>query len=157
MSTDNRLPTTGSLLHYALLVTRYESWSNTMTDLFARLPKSELHLHLRGAMPVDVFTDLLNKYPAPKALGGLTDADRETLERYGNIRPFMATPPPGGWTVQDVSHLFETTTFPQFLYTFAFTRYFIRVPDDMRQLISVVLENLKAQNIVYAELTVSVK
>ena len=118
------------------------------------IPKAELHVHLRGAMPVGVFTSLLNKYSGE---GMLSKASEQAIAWYGqhdNIVPFMS---PRQWTVEEVLPLFSTRTFDEFIATFSFTGYFIRDAADFRLLVSGVLEGLKAQSVVYAEITVSAR
>ena len=127
-----------------------------MKELIGRLPKSELHVHLRGAMPAHVLSGLLNKYDPVVALGGRDSRYFKHFERYQNIRPFLVSPQKG-WSEDEAASLFEFATFEQFLETFNFTGFFLREPDDMRALVLGVVESLKAQNVVYAEITVSVK
>lgn len=124
-----------------------------MKELLFKLPKSELHVHLRGAMPIEVFTELLNKHVALGTLDRIPPHIRAQLERYDNIRPFLS---PRRWLAEEASALFRYESFPQFLMTFGFTSNFVRDADDLRRLITGVLESLKAQNVVYAEITISV-
>jgi adenosine deaminase len=122
-------------------------------QLLLKLPKSELHVHLRGAMPIEVFTELLNKHVALGTLDGIPPHVKAQLERYENIRPFLMS---RCWSVEEASALFRYDSFPQFLMTFGFTSNFVRDADDLRRLITGVLESLKAQSVVYAEITISV-
>jgi adenosine deaminase len=122
-------------------------------QLLLKLPKSELHVHLRGAMPIEVFAELLNKHVALGILDRIPSHVKAQLERYDNIRPFLMS---RCWSVEEASALFRYESFPQFLMTFGFTSNFVRDADDLRRLISGVLESLKAQNVVYAEITISV-
>ncbi len=127
-----------------------------MIELLRQLPKSELHVHVRGAIPIGVFTHLLNKYPISDVLAGISDKYKEKLKGYANMRPFLfarSTP----WTVDDAAKIFEFNTFEQFLDTFNFTGFFLREVADMSALVLGVVESLKAQNIVYAEITISIK
>lgn len=127
-----------------------------MKDLIQKLPKSELHVHVRGAIPVEVFTDLLNKYPISDVLNRISPDYQDKLASYPNIRPFLsATSQP--WTVEAASRIFQFDTFEQFLNTFNFTGFFLREVDDMRRLVLGVVESLKLQNVVYAEITISIK
>ncbi|MFQ5796856.1 MAG: adenosine deaminase [Candidatus Bipolaricaulia bacterium] len=124
-----------------------------MKEVLLKIPKSELHIHLRGAMPVEVFTNLLNKYSATGILQDAPDRLKAVLQRYENIRPFLS---PRHWSVNTVSDLFRYETFDQFLATYAFTGFFVRDASDLRRLITGVLEMLKSQNVVYVEITTSV-
>ncbi len=124
-----------------------------MRKLLEKLPKAELHLHLRGAIPVEVFASLLNKYDVTAILEGNSYRTSGMFERYGNIRPFLSS---RNWSVEEVSRLFQYENFDQFLATYHFTSYFIRDTSDLKKLITGVLEDLRAQNVVYAEITISV-
>lgn len=117
------------------------------------VPKSELHLHLRGAMPIEVFTDLLNKYANTDVFGDALEQHIERFNRYDNIRPFLAR---RRWSIDEASGLFRFESFDQFLATYGFTSYFIREIEDFRELVRGVLRSLKEQNIVYAEIMVTV-
>ena len=124
-----------------------------MKEILLKIPKSELHVHLRGAMPVEVFADLLNKYSVKEILQDAPAGHKTMFQRYENIRPFLS---PRYWSVDAVSHVFHYETFDQFLWTWCFTGYFVRDVSDLRRLITGVLERLRAQNVVYAEITIAV-
>jgi adenosine deaminase len=53
------------------------------------LPKAELHLHLRGAMPLPVLTELLNRHDLQSAFDGVPEQKRAIFASYDNIRPFL--------------------------------------------------------------------
>lgn len=127
-----------------------------MKELIQKLPKSELHVHVRGAIPVEVFADLLNKYSIADVLSRVSPDYQDKLASYDNIRPFLS-PPPQPWTVEAASRIFQFKTFEQFLDTFNFTGFFLREVADMRRLVMGVVESLRAQNVVYAEITISIK
>jgi adenosine deaminase len=124
-----------------------------LRNVVLSLPKSELHVHLRGAMPIEVFTDLLNKYSPDVAKSDASDALMAMYEQYDNIRPFLRK---RNWSVSEVSNLFRYKDFDQFLTTWRFTECFVRDISDMRALVSGVLQRLKDNNIVYAEITIAV-
>ena len=124
-----------------------------MNEVLLKLPKSELHLHLRGAIPIELFTDLLNKYPVKDALKEAPPIHKKTFKRYDNISPFLL---PQDWSVDEVSRLFNYNSFEQFLWTWCFTEYFIRDLSDLKRLVKNVVEKLRMQNVVYAEISVSV-
>jgi len=124
-----------------------------MKEVLLEIPKSELHVHLRGAMPVEVFTDLLNKYSVKEILQNVPARHKTMFRQYENIRPFLS---PRYWSVDAVSHLFHYETFDQFLATWCFTGYFVRDVSDLRRLIRGVLEKLRSQNVVYTEITIAV-
>src|SRR5438105_317434 len=104
-----------------------------MNDLLLKVPKAELHLHLRGAMPMVVFTDLIQKYEAGAALKNAPEGLVTWISEYANIRPFLT---PNGWTVDDVPGLFHSETFDQFLATWCFVRRFVKDASDTRRLIA---------------------
>lgn len=122
-------------------------------DCLHRVPRAELHVHLRGAIPEDVLLDLLNKYSADEVWRRASAEWRSMFEAYANIRPFLS---PSRWSAGEVSTLFDTETFEQFVATYAFVGYFVRTSSDLRKLILGVVEQLKAQNVVYAEITASI-
>lgn len=114
------------------------------------MPKAELHLHLRGAMPPEFFSYLLEKYPPKFVLGDVPKRFLDIFNRYENIRPFLKSP-----TAVPIQTLFKYCSFDQFLATYLFTSYFFRTATDFRNLIKAVRSELTSQNIVYAEITVS--
>ena len=125
-----------------------------LKEILAGIPKSELHVHLRGAMPVEVFANLRAKYPVSEILQTIPARHRALFERYENIRRFLFSEhpyPPD----DDVSRLFRYSDFDQFLATWCFTGYFVRQVADLRMLIAGVIRELGVQNVVYAEITIS--
>lgn len=124
-----------------------------MKDLVASIPKSELHLHLEGAMPVDVFAQLLLKHPVKEVWRGIPLRYRVWLLQYRNIRRFVHSP---NHSFESLAELFCTSTFFNFLATFALTGHFIKDIADLRMVITSVLDRLRTQNVVYAEITISI-
>ena len=114
-------------------------------------PKAELHVHLRGAMPPEFFAGLLDKYPPNEALRDAPTRFLEAFRKCDNIRPFLKSP-----IKAPIHSLFHFHSFDQFLATYLFTSYFCRDVTDFRNLIAAVRAELTRQNIVYAEITVSV-
>ncbi|MCP4231061.1 MAG: adenosine deaminase [bacterium] len=122
-------------------------------NLYNELPKAELHLHLRGAMPARVFLGQLKKYP-PNDI--LKEVPRERRDIYlGNprVRSFLKR---AIYSERDIDDLFTYSDFENFLNTWSFTGAFFRDREDLQTLISGVIADLKRQNIVYAEVTISV-
>src|SRR4051794_24467147 len=101
------------------------------------MPKSELHLHLRGAMPVGVFTGLLYKYSGEAVSRRVPGRLLSWFQQYDNIRPFLGSRP---WSEGDVERLFRSRTFDQFLAEFCFVGYFVRDDEDLHRLVSGVLD-----------------
>lgn len=88
------------------------------------LPKTELHLHLEGAIPVDVLLELIHKY----------DGTRET--------PDMAR----------LAERLTYRDFPHFLDTWRWMCHFVREKEDFTRIAAGVAKELSAQNVRYAEL-----
>ena len=114
-------------------------------------PKAELHVHLRGAMPPEFFAGLLEKYTPAKALEDAPKRFLDAFQECDNIRPFLHSP-----LKAPIQSLFHYRTFDEFLATYLFTSYFCRDVTDFRNLIAAVRADLTRQNIVYAEITVSI-
>ncbi len=122
-------------------------------DQLARLPKAELHLHLRGALPPALLPELVRKY----GTAGLVEQASPWLQglwaRAANLRPFLED----RWSAADFERFFEFADFENFLATFAFTGFLMREADDLRALVEGVLRGLREQNVVYAEIMVSLR
>ena len=123
-----------------------------LQDSIRDAPKAELHLHLRGAMPVAFFAELLEKHPPRQALSDASDVHRDIFRSFPHLNPILdgSLPPQ-----QAADAFFRFQTFPEFLGSYLLTSYFFRDVADFRKLILAVRETLAAQNIVYAEVTVS--
>jgi len=124
-----------------------------MKELIAAIPKSELHVHLRGAMPVPVFAELLLRHPVRDVWHGIPLHHRAWLLQYRNIRQFVRA---RHHTPESLPGLFRTTALFDFLATYALTGYFVRDVTDLRTVITGVLESLKRQKVVYAEISISI-
>jgi len=123
-----------------------------LREVLPKMPKAELHVHLKGAMPVEVFTDLLNRYVKQGVLESIPAQWVALFQTYDNIRPFLS---PRQWSVDEVSQLFRYGSFDQFLTTWFFTAYFFRDVSDFERLVTGVIERLRAQNVVYAEIAIA--
>ena len=53
---------------------------SAMEELLQKIPKSELHMHLRGAVPSEVLTDVLNRYSAQEVWRGASVEWRDTFQ-----------------------------------------------------------------------------
>jgi adenosine deaminase len=122
-------------------------------SFLAAAPKSELHLHLRGALPPALFAGLLRKYPLEVALRNAPAAQLEFMRRVEKLAPFLG---PGRDLDQRVDEIYRFESFHQFLAAFLYSGFFFREIDDVELLIAAVLRELAAQNVVYAEITVAV-
>ncbi len=123
-----------------------------IADRILPLPKAELHVHLLGAIPTNVLVELFNRHPPrtwrPRPRIGL----RRGFRRQPNIRPFLKLS-----TIDEegAAALFQYDSFQQFLWTFCFAGFLVRDEDDLRMLIGGVVDDLRVQNVTYAEVTVS--
>jgi adenosine deaminase len=125
---------------------------STFSRFLSEAPKAELHVHLRGAMPLSFFQDRLRKYHPEDVLANAPPRYLELFEQFENIRPFMKSRP---GLAESAGQLFRYRTFDQFLATYLFSSYFVRDAADFRGLVQAVLQRFAAGNIVYAEITVS--
>ncbi len=121
-------------------------------EVLQQIPKSELHLHLRGAMPIEVLANLLRKYSSDDILRDAPPWRRIMCQRYPNIRKFISSL---YWPIDGAADLFSIVNIQQFLATYSFVGCFIRDISDLRELVRGVIGRLKEQNVVYAEITIS--
>jgi adenosine deaminase len=123
-----------------------------LSESFLNRPKAELHIHLRGAMPAAFFAELVAKHPIEQALTDAPDGQLAFMGSASHLAPVLE----GSLSPEaSADALFRFKTFPEFLASYLFTSYFFRDIEDFRRLILAVRETLVAQNIVYAEVTVS--
>lgn len=127
---------------------RLASW---LAELEAR-PKAELHLHLRGAIPREYLRERVRKYPPARALESAPPSQLAKLRRQPAIARILAASDPA----EELDGLFRFDSLEQFLAAYFFTAFFVREIDDFRGLVIGVREHLRAQNITYAEITVSI-
>ena len=116
------------------------------------LQKTELHLHLRGAIPLEYLRDRLRRQPLGNLLDDAPPGHLALFAAHPGIREVLEAEDPGS----QLELLFRYESFPQFLASYLFTVYFVRDIDDFRELVSGVRGGLEAQRITYAELTVSI-
>ena len=115
-------------------------------------PKAELHIHLRGAIPAAFFAELVDKHSVKQALDDAPESHLGFMRATPHLTPVLdGTLSPEA----TADALFRFKTFPEFLASYLFTSYFFRDIEDFRRLIRAVRETLVAQNIVYAEVIVS--
>ena len=117
-----------------------------------RLPKSELHVHLRGAIPQRVLRDLYRKYDGADVLVDAPNQHIRMFERSSNIAPFLLS------SVSDAKYwdgLFRYEGLDQLLATYCFIGYYIRELTDFAAMLEGVICNFRTQGIRYAEITVA--
>ena len=105
---------------------RLDQYPRPMPDVYDLAPKVELHLHLEGAIP-------------RKALWALVQA-------YGDPE----TP-----TLEAITARFEYRDFAHFIETWQWMLPFIRTPHDWTAVAEAVARSLAAQDIIYAEASIS--
>jgi aminodeoxyfutalosine deaminase len=103
-------------------------------------------------MPLSFFQDRLRKYHPEDVLAKAPPRYIELFEQFENIRPFMKSRPN---LAESAEQLFRYRTFDQFLATYLFSSFFVRDAADFQGLVGAVLNRLAAENIIYAEITVS--
>jgi aminodeoxyfutalosine deaminase len=93
----------------------------------AALPKAELHVHLVGAASVDTVLELSRRHP-----NSPVPKDREELKRY-----------------------YEFTDFPHFINVYSAVNKLVTTPEDVQTMLLGLARDLAANNVRYAEVTVS--
>jgi aminodeoxyfutalosine deaminase len=93
----------------------------------AALPKAELHVHLVGAASVDTVLELSRRHPRSRV-----PKDRDELARY-----------------------YEFTDFPHFINVYSAVNKLVTTPEDVQTLLLGLARDLAANNVRYAEVTVS--
>ncbi|GAK58606.1 adenosine deaminase [Candidatus Vecturithrix granuli] len=58
--------------------------------ILQQLPKSELHVHLRGAVSVEILAELMRTYPKEKIWHGIPAWRRRIFMQSPNLRRFLA-------------------------------------------------------------------
>jgi len=93
----------------------------------AALPKAELHVHLVGAASVDTVLELSRRHPERRV-----PTERAELERY-----------------------YEFRDFPHFITVYSAVNKLVTTPEDVQTLLLGLARDLAANNVRYAEVTVS--
>ena len=94
---------------------------------FQKIPKIENHLHLEGAIPLDILWQLINKYGGDKSVSNFNQ----------------------------LKDRFIYKDFTQFIQTWIWKNQFIREYDDFTLITDSVIKDLIEQNIKYAEIFIS--
>src|SRR5258708_10521940 len=94
-------------------------------DIFAAIPKAELHIHLEGSIEPATLVELAARH-------GVTLTREETAPRYA------------------------AGDFDQFIQNFIWITSFLRTPDDYALIAQRFAESMQRQNVLYAEVTLSI-
>lgn len=113
-----------------------------ISPFIAKLPKAELHLHLEGTVTPQTLSELSRRHTTPLPIEN---------NRY-------ATNPDSAreLTVADVEQLYRYTDFQGFLMAFKAVTERLRTADDYELITYRMMEQLAAQNVLHAEVFVSV-
>jgi aminodeoxyfutalosine deaminase len=114
----------------------------TVSDFIRKLPKAELHLHLEGSVDPPTLVELSRRHNTPLPLQGNnyefnSDSGKELTE-------------------DDVRQLYRYKDFMGFLMAFKAVTERLRTPEDYELITYRLMQKLKAQNVVHAEVYVSV-
>jgi aminodeoxyfutalosine deaminase len=106
------------------------------------LPKAELHLHLEGTVSPHTLSELSLKHNTPMS---------------GVNNRYAADPTSGDpLTVADVERLYQYTNFQGFLLAFKAVTERLRDPEDYELIVYRMMQQLRAENVLHAEVYVSV-
>jgi adenosine deaminase/aminodeoxyfutalosine deaminase len=105
------------------------------------LPKAELHLHLEGSIDPGTLAELSRRYNTPLP----TENNRYDVTGSGDVL-----------TDEDVRRLYSYKDFNGFLLAFKSVTERLRGPDDYELVTYRLMQKLKQQNVVHAEVYVSV-
>ncbi len=115
----------------------------TPSPFILSLPKAELHLHLEGSVDQPTLAELSRRHRAPVPAG--------EDNHYGEN--------PDSWRVlseADVRRLYHYRDFTGFMLAFKAVTERLRAPDDYELITYRLMERLAAENVVHAEVYVSV-
>jgi aminodeoxyfutalosine deaminase len=106
------------------------------------LPKAELHLHLEGTVDPPTLAELSRRHPTPLST---------TNNRYTNIEDSGRV-----FTEEEARTLYDCKNFTGFLLAFKAVTERLRTADDYEFVTYRMMQKLRAQNVLHAEVFVSV-
>lgn len=115
---------------------------------------AELHMHLRGAIPIDYLESQLQRYNPFALIDTAPPRFQKLFHATANIKEYLDARLSNDSEIE-AADLLTYQSFDDFLATYLFTGLFIRTPADFAGLIDGVCNSLDKQGIVYAEITVS--
>jgi aminodeoxyfutalosine deaminase len=113
-----------------------------MSDFIHRLPKAELHLHLEGAVEPATLAELSRRHTAPLPFPG------NKYKQPAEGLPVLSE--------NDVRALYQYRDFPGFLMAFKAVTERLRTAEDYELITCRMMERLRSQNVLHAEVYVSV-
>ncbi len=122
-------------------------------EFFRKLPKAELHLHLLGASTAQLTLQQVNFYTPIQAIKTAPERHLKWFRTHPAIAHLLQKTTPIEFS--DLTPLFNSRTFPDFLTSILFTSYFYKNTADLEKLIQSVQAELIRDNVVYAEISVS--
>jgi adenosine deaminase len=122
------------------------------TRLAQNPPHIELHVHLRGAMPIDCLHKLCQHNSPRMVSERIPPAVMEKIGEFPELSRFLSLTQV---SEVDIQKLLEFGSLPQFLYSFFATSFFFRTVADFKLLVDSVLARFKEQGIIHSEVTVS--
>src|SRR5947207_15016439 len=105
------------------------------------LPKAELHLHLEGSVDPATLSELSRRHNTPLP----TDNNRYDVDGSGDLL-----------SEEDVQQLYSYQDFMGFMMAFKAVSERLRTPEDYELVTYRLMQKLKSQNVLHAEVYVSV-
>jgi len=112
------------------------------SEFISSLPKAELHLHLEGTVDPATLAELSRRHPTPLST---------TNNRYTNIANSGRV-----FTEEEARELYQYKNFTGFLLAFKAVTERLRAADDYELVTYRMMQKLQAQNVLHAEVYVSV-
>jgi aminodeoxyfutalosine deaminase len=123
-------------------MTRDSTGAGAPSAFILSLPKAELHVHLEGTVDPATLADLSRRHPTPLST---------TNSRYTNIADSGRV-----FTEEEARELYQYKDFTGFLLAFKAVTERLRTADDYELVTYRMMQKLHAQNVLHAEVYVSV-